>query len=708
MTFFVSSSIWMRESVKSEQVRIIQITKPSTRLLFSLLIGSLLCLLANTILYAASEKANQTTPAPIDLDQIKKDLEFLQEETVTIAATHEQPISESPSNVYVITDEDIRQSGAPDLPTVLRRIPGLEVIQATAGVFDVSMRGANQLLANKLLVLVDGRSIYQDIQGQVWWKNIPVTLPEIKRIEVLKGPASVLYGFNAFDGVVNIITKLPGEMKGATVQFGGGEFDTISSAAVYANKVNGLSYRLSGGWEQNNQWENDDALAYRNYRFNSQLDYAFADQSTLTVSGGASDANRIEGPRIEFLDTDNEITNGNANVLYKRANSFIRLWWQIWDQKQDNNVNPSLKSIIAIGNKDGKTTGRLTQNSYNVEAQHAVGLGFGHRVTFGTNYRFNTGNSDQLDKFRTENRMGLYLQDEWQATQDLTATAGLRFDMSTYINPTYSPRVALVYRPLNNHTLRAAWSVAYRTPTMLETHTAATSTSFFPGIPPFVPPAQIPGTFVGNSNLRPEKITSYEAEYQGWFFKHRLRFRGTFFYNRVNDLIGRVRVSTTPTILSTKNTGGTSDIYGFETGFEFLATPWLTGFANYTYQNIDQDLSIQDIKRAAPHHKMNAGLRGTWDNGLRAEAVFHYVGATTYPVSSTFSQFAGPPFGGPPPPDGRVDSYTLLNLSGGYRFWHDKAELAFSAFNALNDKHREHPLGEKVKSRVMGWFTIKY
>jgi iron complex outermembrane receptor protein len=680
----------------------------TNRLLVSGLLGSLLCLFPNTLLYAASEKASPTTPAAIDLDLIKEELEFLKEESVSIATTHEQPISEAPSNVYVITDEDIRQSGAVDLPTLLRRIPGLEVIQTTSAFYDVSMRGNNQILANKLLVLVDGRSIYEDIQGQVWWKNIPVTLPEIKRIEVLKGPASVLYGFNAFDGVVNIITKPPEEMKGATVQFGGGEFDTISSAAIYANTVNDFSYRLSGGWEQNNQWENDDALAYRNYRFNSQFNYAFADQSTLTFSGGANDANRIEGPRINFLDTDSDVSNGHANVLYKRANSFIRLWWQIWDHKQDLNVDPSLEPFIAIGNKDGKTKGRLTQNSYNVEAQHAIGLGFGHRLTFGTNYRLNTGNSDQLDKFRTENRMGLYLQDEWQATQDLTATAGLRFDMDTYINPTYSPRVALVYRPLENHTFRASWSMAYRTPTMFETHAATTSTVFFPGIPPFVPPAQLPGVFVGNSNLRPEKITTYEAEYQGWFFRHRLRFRGTFFYNRIDNLIGRVRVSTTPSILTTKNTGGTSDIYGFETGFEFLATPWLTGFANYTYQNIDQDLSIQEIERAAPHHKVNAGLRGTWDNGLRAEAVFHFVAATTYPVSPVFSQFAGPPFGGPPPPDGRVGSYTLLNLSGGYKFWHDKAEVAVSAFNALNDKHREHPLGEKVKSRVMGWVTLRY
>src|SRR5207247_11097942 len=116
-------------------------------------------------------------------------------------------------------------------PKVTRRNPGTEGIKMTGANFHVSVRGDNQSRANKLLVLVDGRSIYLDIQGEVLWKTIPVTLPEIKKIEVLKGPASALYGFNAFDGVINIVTKSAEEMKGATLQFGGGAYGSINSAA---------------------------------------------------------------------------------------------------------------------------------------------------------------------------------------------------------------------------------------------------------------------------------------------------------------------------------------------------------------------------------------------------------------------------------------------------------------------------------------------
>ena len=177
--------------------------------------------------------------------QLQEEVLYLNEETISIASRYEQPISKAPSDVYVITDEDIGNSGATDIPTVLRRISGLEVMQMTGADFNVSVRGDNQPSANKLLlVMVDGRSIYVDVQGSVLWKAIPVTLPEIKRIEVQKGPASVLYGFNAFDGIVNIITKSPEEMTGATAQVGGGAYGTISSAAVYANRYKNVGLRL--------------------------------------------------------------------------------------------------------------------------------------------------------------------------------------------------------------------------------------------------------------------------------------------------------------------------------------------------------------------------------------------------------------------------------------------------------------------------------
>lgn len=146
--------------------------------------------------------AQSSPPIPRASSAVEQQLQdeslYLKEETVSIASRYEQPISRAPSDVYVITDEDIRSSGATDVPTLLRRVPGMEVMQTNAVDFNVSVRGNNQISANKLLVQVDGRSIYVDQAGIVFWKQLPVALIEIKRIEVLKGPASAVYGFNAF------------------------------------------------------------------------------------------------------------------------------------------------------------------------------------------------------------------------------------------------------------------------------------------------------------------------------------------------------------------------------------------------------------------------------------------------------------------------------------------------------------------------------
>ncbi|NGZ04344.1 MAG: TonB-dependent receptor, partial [Nitrospira sp. WS238] len=151
---------------------------------------------------------------------------------------------------------------------------------------------------------------------------------------------------------------------------------------------------------------------------------------------------------------------------------------------------------------------------------------------------------------------------------------------------------------------------------------------------------------------------------------------------------------------------------GGEAGLEFLATKWLSGFGNFSYQEIGQTLT-ETSQRAGPRFKYNAGLRAQWENGVSGEIAYHYVGAATYPLSSAFSFLT--PFG-VVPPDPYVGSYNLLNLRGAYRFWQEaaaagyrrEAEVAISAFNSVNDKHREHPLGDLIGSRVMGWLTVRY
>jgi|CXWL01.1.fsa_nt_gi iron complex outermembrane receptor protein len=542
----------------------------------------------------SNRQSNQTLIPELEL--------IKEEETVSIASRYEQPISQAPANVYVITDEDIRHSGATDIPTILRRVPGLDVMQTTGAEFNVSARGDNQILANKMLVLVDGRSIFVDAQAIVYWKSIPVTLPEIKRIEVLKGPAAAVYGFNAFDGVINIITKSPQEMKGTTLQFGGGEFGAISSAAIHADTIGKFGYRLSVGHDQTAQWRNRDALAFRSHKFNLQTEYALSSDSKLSVSGGLVDTNRFDGPISDASLNAATPALGYANVVYERPTFFLRAYWNRWDDTVNIIAHPLLANFLQFTDLNGSSLFRYRADTYNIESQHTVDFGTANRLTYGFNYRYNTLSGNLYNTSIYENRAGFYVQDEWKATQTLTLVAGARYDLDTFIHATISPRAALIYQPAPDHTFRLGISIAYRPPTLHETFFNSRTVTTLP--PPF-PPPPIRETH-GSTDLGPEQIESYEAGYHGWYFRHRLSVRANVFYNHLSDLI----IPVFPQPIQ----GGNADIYGGETGIEFLATTWLSGFANFSYQEIGQTFTA-DSRRGAPRFKWNAGLRrgmGQW------------------------------------------------------------------------------------------------
>ena len=671
--------------------------------------------------------AQGSEPVPrvssLAIDELTDQLLYLKEETVVTAIRHEQPISEAPSNMYVITDEEIRRSGAVDLPTVLRQIPGLDVMQTSSADFNVSVRGNNQTVANKLLVLVDGRPIFLDVQATVNWKVLPITLPEIKRIEVLKGPAGAIYGFNAFDGVINIITKAPAEMAGATVQVGAGEYGTISSAAIVGGQAGNLGYRLSAGHDQNQQWNHRNSLGFRANKFNVVTDYAVNTTDKVTFSGGLIDANRFDGPIVENLYLATRPAQSYANAGYEGPSYFVRAYWTRYEAEADLTVNPLLTSLLKTTDRYGNQTNALTTNTYNIEGQHTLELTSAHHVLYGFNYRRNTAASNFISTSAEEDRVGLYARHEWRLAKPLTIDVGARYEINTFINPTVSPRVALRYRPWSEHTFRASWSVGYRPPSILETYTATQSTvsrAFPSPAPPgyilFTSP--IPAISRGSNSLESEKIVSYELDYQGWYLQHCLRLRASLFFNHLTNLITARPIAPGSLISSFVNDTGTADILGGEAAAEYLVSSWLSGFANFSYQDIQQTFT-DTVRRGGPRYKVSGGLRATSEAGVTADALVHFVGSSTYPVSNVFFAFA-PSYQltqpGSTPPNPRVGSYTLVNLRSGYTFWKSKsaagyersAEVAASVLNALNDKHKEHPLGERIGSRAMGWLTLHY
>lgn len=638
------------------------------------------------------------------------ELLYLKEETVSIASRYEQPISEAPSNVYVITDEDIRSSGATDIPTLLRRVPGLEVMQTNAADFNVSVRGNNQLNANSLLVMIDGRSVYIDQAGVVYWKFLPVSLAAIKRIEVLKGPASSQYGFNAFDGVVNIITKSPEEMKGTTLQVGGGELGTILATAIHAGHINKWGYRLSAGHEQNQQWANRGVQALNTQKATALVEYHLSSDSSLRGEAGFLTAHPFDGiVQPVGTQTNDPFHHAYGMIGYKSAHLQIHGWYSGYASDGPDRISTALKPFFRLTDRAGVSNQRYALNTYNLDGYYHKPLFQTLTLGVGANYRRIIEASNILAHRTSDDRLGLFSQATWKPSTVFEIVGGVRYDLDTFITPTLSPRVAVLVRPLPEHTVRLSWSVAYRPPIMSELAIDVRHVLTLPGFPAFS------SSTTGSTDIRPEQITSYELEYQGWWWQHRLRTRVSGFFNHISDLIEFRNPTGIPSNPTRPINGGLADIYGGEAGVEWLATSWLSGFANYSYQEAGQTYTGFS-RRGFPHHKVNAGLRLTWAPAWTGELLYHHIGAASYPLSDAFTSLAPffPP--GTVVPHEQVRSYNLLNLRLGYRFWQEQvsdgyrreSEVAVSAFNTLNDKHREHPMGDILGSRVMGWLTVRY
>src|SRR5580693_7467602 len=191
-----------------------------------------------------AQQASSTTQAPPtqaspqgDLTQVS--LENLMNMEVTSVSKKEQKLSQVAAAIFVITQEDIRSSGALNIPDLLRMVPGLDVAQINANTWAISSRGFNLQFANKLLVLIDGRAVYTPLFGGVYWDTQDVPFEDIDRIEVIRGPGGTVWGANAVNGVINVITKKTTETPGAMVTVGSGTQEKAFGTTQYGGKING-------------------------------------------------------------------------------------------------------------------------------------------------------------------------------------------------------------------------------------------------------------------------------------------------------------------------------------------------------------------------------------------------------------------------------------------------------------------------------------
>ncbi|MBL8910538.1 MAG: TonB-dependent receptor plug domain-containing protein, partial [Archangium sp.] len=365
---------------------------------------------------------------------VEEDFGVPYEETVVAASRRAQATIEAPNAITIISGDEIRASGLLTLPEILRRVPGAEVMVMGVTSANVSFRGFNQRIANKVLVLVDGRPEYQDFLGVTLWPVLPVGLEEIERVEVIRGPGSALYGANAMLGVVNIITRAPGTgPRAEATGFAGNS--NMAGASFVASGGDKVRFRASVGYQQANKYSrdyengradvvsrvDDPNLGLRSARANVTAFYAINKDFSIALSGGVNrlftELYALGLLRNFFLDG----LGGYAKADFTAGPVKVRFFWN----HSEFNAGPQYEPV---GQRSLAT--KLETNVFDGEAlfQKEFQLGGTHVLAIGLSGRLKRVGWGYIGRLREEFHAAAFVQDEWRIIKPLTVTASYRID----------------------------------------------------------------------------------------------------------------------------------------------------------------------------------------------------------------------------------------------------------------------------------------
>lgn len=503
-------------------------------------------------------------------------IEQLMSIDVTSASKHEEPLFQVPAAVFVITQEDLRRSGALSIPEALRMVPGINVAQIDANTWAVSARGFNERFSNKLLVLLDGRILYTHLFSGVYWDTKDVVIEDVERIEVIRGPGATLWGANAVNGVINIITKSSRETQGGLVVVGAGNLEKVFGVARYGGKIGeDLTYRiwgkgfsradneLLGGGSGRDGWNSEHTGLRADWKRGS--DSATLEGEVYKVRGGEriTELQTISPPVSALVDRDTEAHGGFGSLQWKHdfsalasatfsASYDIRMRDEVTLQPHEEIVDLSLQDNFSLGR---------------------------HEIVWGLGYRRVTDTilGSFVAQFNpTSGRQSLasaFAQDDVTLVKDrFRATVGMKIESYDGKSPGYQPSIRFLWTPSARQTVWASISRALATPGRGQTSVRYNVAAF----------AQPDGTPVlvsvfGNPDLRQEKVVAYEAGYRAQLTERFSLDLATFcnHYDRLGDVEGGAPVFELtpgpPHVLIPENlaNGGSANTYGAE-----LAADW--------------------------------------------------------------------------------------------------------------------------------------
>ncbi len=630
------------------------------------------------LVIAASSYARASELTDLSLE------ELFNVEVVSVSKKPERG-SDVAAALAVISGDDIRHSGATSIPEALRAAPGVNVARINSSQWAVSMRGFSNRFSNKLLVMMDGRSIYTPLFAGVFWDVQNTFMDDVDRIEVVRGPGGTLWGANAVNGVINVISKSAKDTQGGLAYAGGGTEERVNAGVRYGGKLgDDVHYRVYGRYFERDAGFNGSTADFDSWwiaQGGFRSDWTASASDTLTLQG---DAYGGETAPFSNTATGSRDTVNGANLLSRWRHTF------------------STTSEAAV---QVYYDGTLREDDYFTERRHTFDFDLQHRfqplsrneVVWGvgarvSSDRFEGSPAVNLDRDRRQvTLVSGFLQDEIAIVEDvLRFSIGTKLEHNDFTGFEFQPSARLAWSIASDETLWGAVSRAVRVPSRVENDLVIES----PGT------GTTPTTrFLGSKDTLAEELLAYEIGYRfkptTWVF-----FDAAAFLNRYDDLItlsartpvfepqpppGRVVV---PAVIDNAMSGET---YGGELASTFAPTEHTQVRASYAYLKVKIDppagsIDAQAAAGSSPQNQIGVSSRFDLPGWFESDAMFRYVDSL---------------------PQQHVRSYVDLDLRLARRFW-NQLDVSIVGHNLLQAHHREFSGGTEVQRGVYGRMALLF
>lgn len=654
------------------------------------------------------------------------------EESVVSSARAAQSPLDAPNSTTIVTEQDIRMSGVQGPAFALRRVAGVSLLHTDPGNPQINIRGLNQRLSNRTVVLIDGRSAYLDFIGTTLWNFLPFNAEDIERIEVIRGPASALYGADAFSGIINVITRNPGDAPNY-LSAGIGNQGQYRLVAGSSARVDRFRFRVSGGYTRADQYalevsparvdmhpsSRDPNLGAQHIQVNGESIVRLDGGSTIRFGGGISQGQMaFQGlSRLRQLWGEEGFFSQAHVALETDIGLTARVYWNRFSMNSQNQA--TLPGGIALAQQH-----RVQQDAVDAEVVYRNSFSFegiDNAIIGGIGYRFKAIEWPWIaDGAQTQNHGSLFLQDTISFSDVVQIVLSVRGDLHPLVGPQVSPRGSLVIHPTDGQTIRVTGGAAFRSPTFVESYIQ---------VPNQTPLRGVTALGVGNTSLNPERIISVELGYMNAMSEYfSLELNG--YFNVVYDFITLSQArnyrlwdynGNNPDAqynesyqafaaqqLRFDNELGSFRQLGGELGARAYPIDGLDLYANYAIHEtaplsgtVASSAFARDARTSA--HMVNAGVQYRAPFGLNVSVDFSWQSGQTWSEQEIDPSTNQVVFTLVTIPD-----YITLNARLGWSLFDDHLELSVVGTNLVADGHREHPYGQPVDRRFFGNVAVRF